>query len=345
MDDGTQKNFKTKVLELLIEEEKSKPDSNALTKNLLKYLNENNNQEDLISYLSLPSIPIISRCLEFIVKLLIDNKSLYTKKHSENILLIALKISHIQGEIQEILKNEGSSIDLPDFQNFLAFCLSELLFNEVSIENDLNFNSFSKYFKLISENFNYEQVSRILKSILDIVIEKIEEKNLVECCKTLKKTFLFIFPKVISFPSNIDISWFGNSLLSILKKFFYYNKTQKESKNQSGFFNFFNKIGLGSATAGEKSPMVKGEIYDKMSKKDKNSVNDFKSEFQLLLRKNILFEINRNIEIFKENNQEELIVDRLREYEENEKIIFDEEFENTDFYNSLLYLFGKMMER
>jgi len=49
--------------------------------------------------------------------------------------------------------------------------------------------------------------------------------------------------------------------------------------------------------------------------------------------------------MLEENNQEELIVSRLKEYEESEKFIFDEEFENFEFYHCLLCVFGQMIER
>lgn len=349
IDSNTQRNFKEKLLNMLIYEEAFNNPSNSamLSRNLLKYFNENIEHEEFFGYLSLPNFSSIQKCLEKTIKLLTDNKTLFTKKNTEKVLIISINILQIQIEIFNLVEQEKQEkIQTFQFLDFVGFGLSELLFNEVSAENDLNFNSFSKYFKILSDLFTIEKVSEILKVVLETIIDKIEEKNLVEYCRTLKKTFLFIFPKLISFPLHIDISWFGNCLVNILKKFFYFNnKGPKEVKSSSGIKSFFNKIGIGSNQTADKSPMVKSEFYDKMSKKDKSSINDFKYEFQMLLRRNVLFEINRNLQIFKENHQEEIIVDRLKEYEENEKIIFDEEFENTEFYQCLLFLFGELMER
>lgn len=349
VDSNMQKNFKEKLLNMLIHEEDFNNPTNSaiLSKNLLKYFNENIEQDEFFGYMSLPNFYSMQKCLEKTIKLLTDNKTLFTKKNTEKVLITSINILQIQIEISNLVEQEKQEkIQTFQFIDFIGFGLSELLFNEVSAENDLNFNSFSKYFKIFNDLFTIEKVSEILKVVLETILEKIEEKNLVEYCRTLKKTFLFIFPKLISFPLHIDISWFGNCLVNILKKFFYFNsKGPKEAKSTSGIKSFFNKIGIGSNQGGDKSPMVKFEFYEKMSKKDKSSINDFKYEFQMLLRRSVLFEINRSLQIFKENHQEEIIVDRLKEYEENEKIIFDEEFENTEFYQCLFFLFGELMER
>jgi len=342
IDLNTQMICKQKLIEILINENISN-EPPILIKNLLKYFNEMNESQNQEGYLSLPNYANACKCFEIIMQNFMSNKSLITRKLSENLLMNVIDILQSQMEISLLLSAENINISA-NFINFLGFCLCEVLSNEITIENEINFLNFSKYSKLLMENYPNDKFFEILKIVLETLIEKIDENNLLDYCKTLKKTYIFIFSKLSTFGLSlqINISWFGNNLLTLLKKFFYFNKIQKEPKTPSSFKSFFNRIVLGQS---DKSPMVRSELYDKMNKKDKSIINDFKGEMQVLLRKYILFELNRSIELFEENNEEELIVSRLNEYEENEKIIFDEEFENLEFYHCFLCLFGQMIER
>ena len=341
LDMNTQLRFKQKMIDILINENVLKSQTAVLMKNLVKFFNENENQDEYLGYLSIPNYELTTKYLEKIMKYLMNNKSLISRKLSENLLVSLINILQTYVDIKNFIFLENLP-NSPDFLSFIGFCLAEILTNEVSLENDSNFQSFSRFSRILADNFSNEKFIEILRTVLEIIVEKIDEGNLLEYSKMLKKTYNFIFSKIANLPYDIIESWFGNNILAMLKKFFYFNKTLKDTKNTSTFKSFFNKMGFGG---GDKSPMVKSEFFDKMNKKDKNLISEFKGEIQSLLRKNILFEINRNIEIFESNNEEEPIVEKLKEYEENEKIIFDEEFENTEFYQCLLSLFGRMLER
>lgn len=344
VDFATQTACRQKLVEMLIRENSPVERSSTLFKNLLKYFNdlsETQTSEDPLGYLSLPNYAMICQCFEVIMHNLIRNRSLLSHKISENLLQNVIDILQAQMDISMQLSAENINVS-NNFINFLGFCLCEVLSNEMTTENDSNFLAFAKFSDVLLDNYPLDKYFQIVKVALETLIEKIDENNLLDYCRTLKKISNLVFAKLVgSFQKNID--WFSNIILNFLKRFFYYNKGPKEPKTPSTLKTFFNKFSM--KAAGERSPMVKSEHYDKLNKRDKTVVNEFKGEMQSLLRKCILFELSRNIEMFEESKEEELLVARLKEFEENEKIIFDEEFESQEFHFCLFCLFGQMIER
>ena len=56
------------------------------------------------------------------------------------------------------------------------------------------------------ENYPNDKFFEILKVVLETLIEKIDESNLLDYCKTLKKTYSFIFSKLSTFGLPLQIN-------------------------------------------------------------------------------------------------------------------------------------------
>ena len=343
LDATTQQLCKQKIIELLLKENAVNEINPGVLRALLKNLNEILGEDE---FLSLPNFALASQAFEAIMFQLLCNKTLLTRKLAESLFMSVVEILQTQMELSVQLSSENLNVSA-NYINFLGFCLCEVLGNELSVDNEANFIAFQKHAKLLLDAYPIDKFFDVLKVALEKLGEKLDESNLLDNCKTIKKTYHFVFGKLTSFgiPSGFSVSWFATNLLSLLRKFFYFNKTLKDPKTPSSFTSFFNKIGFGGAGNTNKSPMVKSELYERMNKKDRSVVNDFKGEMQGLLRNFILFELNRCLEGFEETGEDDLLVSRLKHYSEAEQIIFDEEFDNSDFFLCLLCLFGQMIER